>query len=423
MNYRLIRSLGRTRTPLALSVLLTSSMLHAAWDVVPEVRMLIETNDNTRYTSLEPLKLETTQSIIDALVDVRVVGERGYFQARPRVRVYKQSDTDNENLDGEDWSFLTSGTYDWSVIQPGFWTEYQRENIRSSEFLDAIDDDPDAFPGDPEVAPPDSDTGRIGIEQDRERFDIQTWIDFQLSPRNSIRIEADKIETTYSETSLTGSRSNFDESTLAAGLVRNVDERNVVSAMIFASTFTAEANENNTDSVGVRGKFSRPLSELWSLDLNAAVRRVEYSFLDDSFQVPRQVQNADTNFTYTLRLTRVATQNLLRINLSSYVYPNGNGFQVERREIHLTSRHRLNDRLTLKWGIRAFDQSTLGDVNATDDRTYTRIDVIGDWAMTERLYLNVTYRYTRNEFENEAFGPSESNRLSVGLTYRGLRRL
>ena len=193
--------------------------------------------------------------------------------------------------------------------------------------------------------------------------------------------------------------------------------------MLFTETFTAESNENNTDTVGVRGEFSRPLSELWYLDLDAGVRRVEYSFLDDNFQVPRRVQNADTNFTYTLRFTRVWAQNRFRIDLSSYVHPNGNGFQVERQEIRATSRHRLNDRFTLRWGILALDQKTLGDVNATNDRTYARIDVAGDWAMTERLHLSVIYRYTKNNFENEIGGPSVSNRISVGVVYRGLRRL
>lgn len=411
MIRRYRRNLSALRVPVALLAVVGDGMANAAWNVVPEVSVSVEQVDNIRLTPVSERESKGTRSVVDARVDLTLVGDRGFLMARPRIIADRYAQTEHQARETNDLFLRSSGEYDWRLVRAGFWSDYRKEELRTSLLLDALPDDPDI------EEPPDTDTGRIFTAQQREQLVIQPWAEFVLTPRNSIRIESYNTEVTYELAEPTG-RSNFVNTSVSVALVRHVAENREVSARITASRYEAEANDNKTDSVGMEGVFSQSLSETWGFDLVAGVSRYDYSFQENN----SLVQNADTAFNFRLRLRRRTELTSLNIDFDRLTLPSGSGFLVNRTQFRLSLRRWINDRLSVNGAVYLFDSSSLDQVITRDDREYARFQFRLDWVLATRLILSGTYKYTRQEFVNDGRGPASANGVLVSIRYRGLGR-
>ena len=64
---------------------------------------------------------------------------------------------------------------------------------------------------------------------------------------------------------------------------------------------------------------------------------------------------------------------------------------------------------------RALRTETSGIGNLLDNRTYYQIEPRLAWQLTRQLFLDISYRYSRNE--QETFGTADSNAIILGLVY------
>jgi hypothetical protein len=64
---------------------------------------------------------------------------------------------------------------------------------------------------------------------------------------------------------------------------------------------------------------------------------------------------------------------------------------------------------------RAFRTETRGIGDPLDNRTYYQIEPRLAWQLTRQLFLDISYRYRRNE--QEVFGTADSNAIILGLVY------
>jgi hypothetical protein len=263
------------------------------------------------------------------------------------------------------------------------------------------------------------DTGRLAfINEDRERYRTSPYVSFRVSERNSVRLEATKYGYTYSG----GDRSfrtGFDSTRFSLGINRNVDERNVVSALMAVESYQADGTQNSTDIARIEGAFTRPLTQLWTMNLAAGVLRSDFEFLTGN-----QLEvSATTDYTMRLGFRKRAERSRMNIDFTRDVYPSGTGYSSVRRELRLYYDRVLTQRLNARFGVRMNETKALGDVAAEDNREYTRAEVGFEWALKPVLFLEGGYEYTAQDFTEDIIRQTtNSNAIYVGMSYRGLSR-
>jgi hypothetical protein len=410
------RSLAAVLVPLSL---VPSMAARAAWEAVPEVTLGIDSNDNTRLED-EAQEDKTSRTFLDAGIGLASFTERSSLTFAPRLVTDAYSDSADKELEANDRYLFAEGRRDWLSVGVGFLTDYAKESILSAELEEATPEDPDIDDPDTDT----DDTGRLVLfNEDRERLVLRGDLDFRLSERNAFNIQAQRRSIDYSSNplaSLASRRSDFDDDRLSLGVTRRVDERNSVSARVFVSNYQATRNDNETDSVGVEGRFQRPVSETWRFNLSAGVQRSDYNFLD--LTTLQRVDNADTNYTLGAGLRKRAERGQVNFNIAHAVNPSASGFLVVRDEIRGFVQRELSPRFGMQIGGRFSRTRTLDDVELDDARDYARFELGFEYAIARTMFLEFGYDFTRQEFSNEDSEDSSSNTLFVGVTYRGMSR-
>ncbi len=140
-------------------------------------------------------------TLLDAQVTMSSTGNRGYLIFEPRISSQYYSSSEDENFDTTDGFIHFRGAHRWEQSELGFRADYDQQTVRNSEITEATPTDPDVDD------PVDPDTGRfLFVDQDRERLLVTPYVDFQISERSSILLEAELMNVTYTEAALTGSR-------------------------------------------------------------------------------------------------------------------------------------------------------------------------------------------------------------------------
>lgn len=385
--------------------------IQAAWEFVPQIGLLADTNTNPRLQVID--ENEASRAILDLRGTLTNYGERGNIFLEPRVRTSAYSDSDDEDLDNDDIFIRSYGQYAWSKVDSGFYAEFQRRSIQSSEFRSAAPEDPDL------PAPPDVGTGElIFIHQDQDSVWFAPYLDYELSPRSSLRLEVQKMDIAYTGPQLPD-RGDFRNNLFYAGIVRHVDERTDVSARAFVGYFEGDVNQNETDTVGVEGQFTRPISEIWSFSLGAGVQRSDFRFVQLNRRV---VDNAASNVTANVEFRQRSDLRTLNVRFAREIYPSGSGFLSQVDQVTAYVEQEFSPKLTGRFGVRYEDIATLDEVRTTDPREYGRVDVEFRWALKMRMSLVAGYQFTAQDFPEQPLPEATSNAVYFGINFRGLER-
>ena len=209
---------------------------YAAWEFVPELSLSAVTDDNLRLLpDVLPDLGNSGRTVLDARATLSSAGNRGGLYFQPRIRAESYSNSADATFDGTDTFMHLRGSHRWEQGELGFRTDYDQQDVRDSELTEATPDDPDI---DDPVEP---DTGRLlFVNQDRERVGLSPYVDFQLSERSSLLLEAALWDVSYSGIELPG-RSAYESQQFAAGIVRQVDARNELSARVLVSKYAADS--------------------------------------------------------------------------------------------------------------------------------------------------------------------------------------
>src|SRR5690606_27847244 len=185
--------------------------------------------------------------VADGEVTFAVYDERNQFVLTPRVVVESYTDDEASVFDTQDYHLFASGSRVWTRSAAGFRVNYSDEIIINSELAEAIPQDPDVLPGE-DFTDPDPATGRLTFsDNERARLDLRANVDIAVAERNQLRLEVRRQDVQYSG-SEDADRSDFDNTAYSVAIIREVDERNTVSARITLSQFQVPSNRNTTDS-------------------------------------------------------------------------------------------------------------------------------------------------------------------------------
>lgn len=401
--------------PLVFAGLAAAPAAHAAWETVPDIGLRAESDDNVRMQSGDT---ETSsRSVLDARFRLTNFGERGNAYIEPRIVTDAYGNAADKELANDDAFLNARVRYNWQTFGIAFNWGYSEESVLRSEFDPALPDDPDFE--DPDAAPPiDTGAGVFNIvTSERQRLNMRLNLNFRVSERTTLSIESRRIDVSYID-DLASGRTPFDDREAAARITRRVDERNSVSARVFVSEYSADRNSNSTDSIGVEGSFTRPLSETWQLDLTAGVMRSDYAFVENL----NQVANADANFSAGITLTRRSERTDWDVGFGRYINPNSNGFLSVRNEFRAGVRHDFSERFSASFGLRGSKFDPIGDQAGVRDRQYVRASLQFEWLMTRRWFIATGLDHLQEDRSSAGVADATSTMLFVGITYRGLSR-
>ncbi len=397
--------------------ILSHGPAHAAWEVVPDIGVNAYTEENPRLNPDTQITdtSTATSAVLAASAKIATVEERGSFGFTPAVVSYQYFDESDSELESTDWFLNGTGAYRWQTVNAGFRADFSRERLLTSEVVDV---DPD---GDPDIDGPDAaDSGRLGlISGQRERYWVNPYLGFNVSERNTLRFDIVEDHIAFTEGDLSN-RTGYDNTLFSAGIHRNVDDRNVVSATMSVETYESDQDLNNTDTVTIEGAFARPVTELWTFNFAAGVLRSEFEFVGTNQQT---VARATTDYTMRLGLRKRSERARINMDLTREVYPSTSGYSSIRREFIVYYDRDLTQRLGASFGIRLDDSESLGDVSVQDDREYARAEIDFDWAIKPMWFLGAGYAFTAQDFTEDLIREkTSSHSVYVGISYRGLSR-
>lgn len=399
----------------------------ADWETVPDIRLEIEANDNPRLgqrpdsRGVDPEAFEdhtATRMLFDGRVRLRNIGPRGRVLLYPRLRVDTYSDDIDSDLERQDFYLNALSEYSWPRSTAGIRANLARESIISAELtetgiLDPVDPGDPADPSDPL----DVDTGILRmLDEFRNRVNIVPFAELSLSERSTLLLEARFLDVSYTGPELPG-RSDFSDQSISIGIGRTIDGRTGAAARLIASRYEADVTSNETDTVGVEGSFNRQLNEIWSFNLTTGLQRSDFTFRDADGEF---VDNATTNYTFSLDFERRTQLASFDIGLFRLLTPNAVGFLVERNELRLGYRRQLSERLRAGIGFRAMETGALD--RSTVEREYLRADFDIEWSFTPAWAMTVRYGVLDQSFSDIEQIDGTANLLSVGAVYRGLSR-
>jgi hypothetical protein len=397
---------------LAASIALTwFAPLQAAWEFVPQVGLLVEGNSNPRLQVAN--EDDASRAILDVRATLSNYGERGNIFIEPRVRSSAYADEDDDDLDNDDVFVRSYGQYAWTSVTAGYYSSFERRSIQSSEFVSSVPEDPDL------PLPPDVGTGELFfINQDQDTIWFAPFVEYDLSPRSALRFEYQSIDVSYTGPQLPD-RGDFREKRFYTGLVRHVDSRTDVSARAFVSHFEGDVNQNETETAGVEGRFTRPMSEVWSFSFGAGVQRSDFRFIE----FPRRlIDNATSNVVADIEFRQRSDLRTLDLRFAREIYPTGSGFLSEVDQVSVFVDQDFTPKLSGRFGFRYDDIGTIEAVETRDDRDYARIDVEFRWQMSQRISLLAGYQFTAQDFPEQPLPEATANAFYFGVNYRGLSR-
>ncbi|HEU4617064.1 MAG TPA: hypothetical protein VFV10_03445 [Gammaproteobacteria bacterium] len=419
----------------ALACVIPFATASAAWDTVSDVRMGVEANDNPRLGQrsgeLQPqLVEEQDHTAVRALMDARVrltnEGPRGNFLVQPRVRADTYSDSADKDLQRQDAYLYLSGRHRWERGDVGTVVNAARESILSSEIIDTGLENVGDVTLPPSIG---TDTGTLVLlDEHRNRTIVAPYVNFNLSERSSIGIDATYLDLTYTGPQFVG-RSNISETEFGTSITRTIDERTGAGARIYVSDFTGKVTNNDTHTVGIQGRFSRKLNEIWSFEFAAGVERSSFTFVsvsgDGVASTPvtgTVVDNAAANYTLDLGITKRTDLATMTFALLRAMDPSATGFMTERNELQVAYSRRLSERITASFALRAVQTDALDDSERVSGRDISRAGIELDWAFTPTWSLAVSYEGISQNFEDRLRSDGTANLLSFGVNYRGLAR-
>lgn len=412
---------GRARYVCAIAASLSPLVAWSDWESIPDIRLEVEANDNPRLgqnpdeRGIDAEELEdhtATRMLFDGRVQLRNAGQRGEVTLQPRIRLDTYSDEIDDDLERQDFYLNVRSAYRWPRSTAGFRANLARESILSAELVDTGVLDPT----DPVDDPGDNETGLLTLlDEFRNRANISPYAELSLSERSALLVEARYIDVSYTGPDLRN-RTDFSDLSLSVGVGRTIDDRTGASASLIASRYEADANGNETDTVGVEGSFNRELSEIWSFSLTTGLQRSDFAFVDENGE---RVDNAATNYTLDLSFSKRTEIASLDIGLFRLLNPNAVGFLTERNELRVLYRRQLRERLRAGIGFRAVETGALdGD---SIDREYFRADFDLEWSFTPAWALSVRYGAVDQRFSGDRLD-GNANLFSIGAVYRGLAR-
>ncbi len=410
-----------------------------------------ETNPNYRSDGRER---SATGTNVQAEFRTFTETQRSRVTFEPSLRYNDYFGSENENLDGEDFTLPASARYSTARTTTGISGLYSQNSTRNGEFEQAIPDDPDN-PGAPG-------SGRVNrIDDDQIYKQIGPYARFAISPRNSIGFSAGYSETSYDQAEITR-QPGYENLTTQLSYQHLLDPKNFVFAGINGTYFESKQPcgvitsfadtcgfvfvpdqlgteiTNNTDTFGFNVGYNYSKSETESLNVAAGTARSDFAIrnlrsidglpcFDSTTQAfaPCRFEGSETNFVGDMSYSVRSESTTSTISIGRSLQPNSDGATVTQDNAQAYWIREMSPQLQLQLGATWLKSefvggSRNGELRERFKREYWRLSIGGTWRLNQRWSVRASYDYLNNEY-SDSTPTVENNIFILGLQYTGLQ--
>lgn len=378
----------------------------ADFSAQPQLDLSAVAHDNLSMSRNPAEQSSEYGSILDLGVLLNWNTPTGNTSLRPRVRVQEYStDEDVTNFEAfldlrseretERSRFLLVGRFD-------------RRDSTLAEFADASFDDLD--PEDP-TSP---ESGVQVFDQTRQRYELRPSYSYKLSERASLDLSATYQSIDYSD-DIPDRRVGYDYLLGQAGFSWDLTEQTALQFFGGVSRYESDDGLNDTDSM--RGGVA--LSHQWSQQAGIEAR-VVFQRDEITLGLPAAELEED-NMSADLTVFRKGETDEWRLVVGSAFSPSASGGINRNTQFRASYRKNISEKTIFSAAARHVDYSSVGDVSAADDRTYSTLSLELRRFLTPTWYVGVGYTYRSQDRDSQS-GSADDNKVLLNVGYLGLRR-
>lgn len=316
-----------------------------------------------------------------------------------------------DSLDSDDSVFAVKSRF---LAPRNTWTldlSHARESIVTSDVVDP-------------------DTGLAQGQRERETQAAAPGWSWSLSPGMQFAANYQFVGVQY-EDGISVNLFDYRQDTYTLQLTRQQTERTLLSLTAFIADFGLDNDRFHSRTTGIQAGFTHQLSETLDLSLALGGRRTE---IDQSVTVcslsffgiclataDEERHSSDTGYLVNASLTKRFELVRLQFELADNVAPSGSGSQVESYTATLRIERPVG---SPQFGVRllalGLRSRTIGGDAAGNDRDLYRVEPGWFWRPTAFWTLDMTYRYTRQKFDNHDMSAA-GNAVFLNIGYRPQR--
>lgn len=370
------------------------------WEFNPRIEAGYLYDDNYRLTQ-PGTEISVSGPLVDAELELRNLTQTSEFSFTPRVRAtYFPDETD---LDAVDYY----ADLDWQRrgqrVNTRLRGEFAKQDIVNSELPD-VDTGGDL--GEPDLG----DGGRTFVDNRRTRFELRPSMNFEVSQRNELQLEAGYTDVSFEER-VSAAQVDYNTTNFAAGLRNRLSERNSL-------TFRVRAAQYEIDDLDARDGYGGELQ--WDRVTAAETRSY---FRIGAQNVELLDGGSETAWLAGAGVNLLIGRNELFLDGSRSVGPSSAGVIVSRDQLRLRWSRAMTPRLSLVAGLRGTHDEDVDDsvLSTFTERSYATGDLGLQWFWQEEFSLRVAYDYTWQEFDSDADDATSSGAM-ISITYQPLQR-
>jgi hypothetical protein len=399
-----------SRGALAVAALGVATAVSAApWEFNPRVEAGYLYDDNYRL-ALPGAEQPVDGPMADAELEMRTLTQTGEFSFAPRVRATYFSGA--EELDSVDYFARLNWERRGQRVFTRLLGDYSLQDVVNSELPDV---DSGGGLGDPDLG----DSGRVLVDNRRQRFDIRPLMNIEVSERRELQFEAGYMDVSY-ERLIDDAQVDYRVASLATGLQTRLSPINSLTFRLRGARYDIERRDPS-DGYGAEIQWDRQTSQETQMYVRAGAQQLDILTANE-FGILAQdsktavVGGAGVNF--------LLGRNELFLDLSRAVGASSSGVLVARDQLRLRWTRAMTPRLSFLAGLRGTRDDQLDEASGFSsftERSYATGDVGLQWRWQEEFSLRVVYDYTWQEFR-DATEDATSSGAMVTVLYQPLQR-
>jgi len=379
--------------------LLFSTAATADWDISPVVKVGAETDDNPNLDPRTDQEISLSGYLAEVSANLAYSSTRTTFSVAPTY--LHRNYPDNPEYDSDDWFLTSRFRHQMQNSSIGFWGNFDQQQIRTAERenTDLDTENPDEIPDDA--------TGRVRLTGDRSKWRFVPDWTLGLSDISSLVTQLDFVDVSYDDV-LANALTDYTDTRLRLSYRRAISSRNTLVVMATGRQYSAD-DPLIDDVDGVAGiiGLERELSETTRLRFNVGVENTEQTAGDKDPEVI-----GDLTLTRNLETITMFAQYRRSVNAS------GAGQVSKRDQVNVNFSRRLNEKISIGLGVRAYQSRGIGDAAATfNDQEYLQLQTQFVWYLSQAFSVEADYRYTVIDRGVAFDGRANSNHVNLWFVY------
>jgi len=375
-----------------------NSALAQDWRFEPILKVGGEYDDNATLDPRTDEEVDLSGILLNARADIYYTSPTTTFFVQPEVK--SSNYNDDSVFDSDDFFLRSNFRRRMKQSTVGFRMNFQDQPVRTGERADAdleIED-----PG--EI--PDDDTGRVLRSGSRQKLRVSPYWNYQLSNVSSIGADLYYTSTGYDDV-FAGLLTDYSDTRVNLNYRRGISNVTTLGVLLTGRRYDSDDVPEDIDGYGLSALIEHTLSE--KTQVKAAIG---FEDIDESgFETDPEVTGYVT-LTRNLETIRLGAQ--YRRSVSG----GGAGSVSVRDAINVNFLRRLNERISVGLGIRAYQSKDVGGASSGEDRDYVQLRSSLVWYLTRSFVIEADYRYTVEDRGDDFGGSANSNQVNLWFVYQ-----